>query len=180
MFKTTFAAALVAAACLFASGCASNSPPPKASGEPAAFCQIAPAIPGGPSGRASFSELKGQLHVEIELEGLSPGLHGIHLHENGDCSNKAAAAGGHFNPDGHRHGMAEAADSHAGDFGNIQAKDDGKARLVFDDPYLSLDGSHSVVGRSLVVHADADDMKSQPAGNSGTRIACGIVYWMAK
>jgi Cu-Zn family superoxide dismutase len=175
MFKRLTGTALLVSAFLLAAGCGLSVESKPGGGAPAASCDIFAAILGGPSGRATFVQRQGTLHVEVQLEGLSPGLHGIHLHEKGDCSDKAMAAGGHFNPDGHMHGMAEGKDSHAGDFGNINADANGRGTLSFDDPYLSLQGSHSVVGLSLVVHADPDDMKTQPSGNSGARIACGII-----
>jgi len=174
MLKRLGSTVFLGSALLFAAGCA-TAPEPQASGAPAAYCDLSPEVLGGPTGRASFTQREGFLHIDVQLAGLSPGLHGIHVHEKGDCSDKGMAAGGHFNPDGHMHGMAEDKNSHAGDLGNIKADAEGKADLSFDDPYLALTGPHSVVGLSLVVHADPDDMTTQPSGNSGARIACGIV-----
>jgi Cu-Zn family superoxide dismutase len=116
------------------------------------------------------------LRVKGEIRGLAPGMHGFHVHEYGDCTDTAAAsAGGHFNPGNTAHGDPMAVNHHAGDLGNIQADTAGVARIDRVFPGLSLRGENSVAGRSFVVHAKDDDLKSQPAGNSGNRIGCGVI-----
>lgn len=116
------------------------------------------------------------LRVKGEIRGLSPGLHGFHVHEYGDCTDTAAvSAGGHFNPGNAAHGGPVAAHHHAGDLGNIEADTGGVARIDRVFAGLSLRGETSVAGRSFVVHAKDDDLKSQPAGNSGNRIGCGVI-----
>jgi Cu-Zn family superoxide dismutase len=128
------------------------------------------------NGTVVFAEVDGGVQVIAELQGLSPGNHGFHIHEFGDCSAPdATSAGGHFNPMGSPHAGPEDAVRHAGDLGNILAGSDGKARLEWVDPVLRLSGQDSVVGRAVVVHAGEDDLASQPSGNAGPRVACGVV-----
>ncbi|MEY2633757.1 MAG: hypothetical protein RIR00_2411, partial [Pseudomonadota bacterium] len=108
--------------------------------------------------------------------GLTPGEHGFHIHDSGDCSAAdASSAKGHFNPTGKQHGHASGQDHHGGDMPNLVANAKGEARASFTLPGLSLTGANGIVGRSVVIHADPDDYKSQPAGNSGKRIACGTI-----
>lgn len=129
------------------------------------------------SGTARFKEKKDVVEVEIVVKGAKPGLHGVHLHETGDCSAPdAKSAGGHFNPEKMAHGSPETMPHHAGDLGNIEvnAKGIGKLKLTLQGLTVA-EGDHSVLGRAVVVHADPDDLKSQPAGNSGARIACGVI-----
>jgi len=132
------------------------------------------------TGKATFDEKSGGVLVTIEVSGAKPGMHGVHLHETGDCSAPdAKSAGGHFNPDSSTHGAPNVDPHHAGDFGNISVGADGKGKLKLMVKGLTVaPGPHSVVGRAVVVHADVDDLKSQPAGNSGARFACGVVTAM--
>lgn len=117
------------------------------------------------------------VRVVVQLSGLTPGEHGIHIHEKGDCSAPdASSAGGHFNPTHRPHGAREEVEQrHVGDLGNITAGPDGRARLNYVDVHLSLTGPNSIVGRAVIVHANPDDLVSQPAGNSGPRVACGVI-----
>ena len=139
------------------------------------------------SGNIFLSEnSNGNLHIEGKIIGLEPdSIHGFHFHEKGDCSDKDAVnAGGHFNPDKeHVHGISITSEyymhQHAGDLGNIKANDKGIAiiDLTVKDPHFSLDNDkkYSLIGKSIVVHANADDEKSQPAGDAGKRILCGVI-----
>jgi superoxide dismutase, Cu-Zn family len=129
------------------------------------------------SGKLVLTDSTGAgLRIKGEIRGLAPGLHGFHVHEYGDCSDTAAvSAGGHFNPGNAAHGDPMAAHHHSGDLGNVEADTGGVARIDRVFPGLSLRGENSVAGRSFVVHAKDDDLKSQPAGNSGNRIGCGVV-----
>lgn len=128
------------------------------------------------SGTVTFTQAGDNVKVSAQLEGLTPGKHGFHIHEFGDCSSKdGAAAGGHFNPGGSAHGAPEASARHAGDMGNIDAGADGVARLEFNDPVMKLNGPGTIVGRGLIVHANPDDLKTQPTGNAGGRLACGVI-----
>jgi Cu-Zn family superoxide dismutase len=113
--------------------------------------------------------------VEIigEIRGLTPGKHGFHIHEFGDLrSDDGTSAGGHFNPEGHPHGGPDDAKRHAGDLGNITADESGTATFRMKVAELQV---HFVLGRSLVVHAKADDLKSQPSGDAGGRVAVGVI-----
>ena len=140
-----------------------------------AECTLAALNGAAASGHAVFTQMVDHVHVEMSLKGLSPGLHGIHVHEGSSCANSGSTAGDHFNPHGHEHGPMGIATSHLGDLGNANASALGDAHLSFDDPTLSLDGADSIIGHCLLVHADPDDLKSQPAGNAGARVACGII-----
>lgn len=129
------------------------------------------------TGKATFKEKNGQVKVTVEIRGATPGTHGIHLHENGDCSAPdATSAGAHFNPHQTMHGAPVSDPHHAGDFGNIIVGANGKGKLTLTMKGLTVaSGAQSVVGRSLVVHAAPDDLQTQPSGNSGARIACGVI-----
>jgi Cu-Zn family superoxide dismutase len=129
------------------------------------------------SGDATFTDKGGKVEVVIEASGLTPGNHGVHVHEKGDCSaSDASSAGPHFAPGGGAHAGPTDAGRHGGDLGNLEAGADGKAKLtITSDKITVAAGEHSVVGRAIVIHADADDLKSQPAGNSGSRVACGVI-----
>jgi Cu-Zn family superoxide dismutase len=98
------------------------------------------------------------------------------VHQFGDCSAPdATSAGGHFNPSDHPHGAPDADERHAGDMGNIEANDQGVATLDYVDKVMKLDGPGSIIGHAVIVHEKADDLKSQPTGDAGGRIACGVV-----
>ncbi len=129
------------------------------------------------TGTAKFTQKGDGVEATIEVKGAKPGLHGLHLHESGDCSAPdAKSAGAHFNPDNKAHGAPNADPHHAGDLGNITVGNDGSGKLKITMKGLTVDpGPHSVVGRAVIVHGDPDDLKSQPAGNAGARVACGVV-----
>lgn len=129
-------------------------------------------------GTLAFAQDDGYLRITGEINGLSPGLHGLHVHEIGDCSAPdASSAGNHYAPRSSQHGAPTQTDElhHAGDLGNIVAGADGRATVDAIDDGLTLSGPETIVGRAIVVHADPDDLVSQPAGNSGDRVACGVV-----
>lgn len=132
----------------------------------------------GIHGTVTFIQEGDDVKVVADISGASPGLHGIHIHEHGDCGGEGfAAAGGHFNPTGAPHSCPPIEPRHAGDLGNIEIGDDGKGHLELTTDALSVTpGDKSVVGRSIVLHADKDDCESQPAGDSGARIACGVIH----
>lgn len=117
------------------------------------------------------------MHFSGVISGLSPGKHALHVHEQGDCSAAdGSSASGHFNPSASPHGAPEAVVHHAGDLGNIEAGADGRAEVNIHASGLSLKGAaNSVTGRALIVHAAADDFTTQPAGNAGARLACGVI-----
>lgn len=127
-------------------------------------------------------KLKGQIGLEqkengvklvVNFSGVAPGAHGFHIHEKGDCSAADfTSAGGHFNPKGHSHGALNAPNSHAGDLGNLDVPKSGKVKKE-----IMLEGAHlhDFIGKSVILHENADDYTTQPTGNAGGRIACGII-----
>lgn len=120
----------------------------------------------------------GKVKVDVQLTQLpKAGEYGMHIHEKGDCSAAdATSAGPHFNPTGSKHGSRTGTERHAGDLGNVKADDKGAVRESFDISGITLDQSPTgIAGRSVVLHAKADDLTSQPAGESGARIACGAI-----
>ena len=119
----------------------------------------------------------GNVEVQVDLTGVPPGNHGFHLHEKGDCGNNAMNSGGHFNPTGMIHGAPDAVSHHAGDFGNVTADANGEVHTRFTTHSISLKPGDPTnpVGHAVVLHANPDDLVSQPAGNAGARIACGVV-----
>jgi len=131
------------------------------------------------SGTIDFRQREGVVTVEGRLTGLQPGEHGLHIHETGDCSAAdASSAGGHFAPDDDIHGAPDDARQrhHVGDLGNIAAADDGAVTFTKTDAEMSLgSGENSVLDRAIVIHAQADDLGSQPAGDAGKRVGCGVI-----
>jgi Cu-Zn family superoxide dismutase len=141
-----------------------------------AVATLAPASASNVAGSVSFSKVDGGVKVVADLTGLKPGEHGFHVHEFGDCSAPdAKSAGGHFNPHKMDHGGPDASPRHAGDLGNIVADDAGKAHYERVDKLIALDGPDSIIGHSVIVHEKADDLKTQPTGNAGARVACGVI-----
>jgi Cu-Zn family superoxide dismutase len=163
--------------------------------EPAATGGEEAAIPAAPAGRVAvatlesapgesvggtvtFTEVDGQVQVQANVTGLTPGAHGFHVHEVGDCSAPDfSSAGGHFAPEGNPHGAPTAAAHHTGDLGNIEAGADGTASHTITSPVLTLgEGPSSIIGKAVIVHAGADDLTSQPSGAAGGRVACGVIH----
>lgn len=128
------------------------------------------------AGAAADSSV-GKVYIRADISGLPPGRQfGIHVHEKGDCSNNGMGAGGHFNPKGRPHGRHDAPEHHAGDLPNLSSDGEGVAMLAFTTEELTVSpGPNSVVGRAVVVHESPDDYRTQPTGNSGARIACGVI-----
>ncbi|MCL2178949.1 MAG: superoxide dismutase family protein [Proteobacteria bacterium] len=125
-------------------------------------------------GSALFSQEADGIRLIADVSGLSPGSHGFHIHENGECSPPdAKSAGGHFNPHQKEHGRM--GEGHAGDLPSLEADADGNAKLDVVLTSIELTGENGIVGRSLIVHADADDYVSQPTGNAGARVACAVI-----
>lgn len=119
-----------------------------------------------------------RVRVNVSLRGLAPtSAHGLHIHEKGDCSAPdASSAGGHFDPRGSRHGGLDTTVRHAGDLGNVVADEHGTVRASLLVQGISIGTEpNDITGRSVVLHAHADDLKSQPSGDSGPRIACGVI-----
>jgi superoxide dismutase, Cu-Zn family len=140
---------------------------------------VHPTVGNKVTGTVTFTPVADGVQVHAEIAGLTPGKHGFHIHEFGDCSAAdASSAGAHFNPTNQPHAGPDAASRHEGDMGNVEADASGNAKLDYVDHQISLanDGK-SAIGRSVVVHAKADDLKTQPSGDSGVRIACGVIGW---
>jgi Cu-Zn family superoxide dismutase len=141
-----------------------------------AIAVVHPASNSKVRGTIYFTQKSGYVEISGEVTGLSPGLHGFHIHEYGDCSAMdASSAGGHFNPTHMPHAGPDNAKRHVGDLGNLKADESGKAVVRTTDKMIQLHGPHSILGRSVIVHASTDDLKSQPSGNSGDRVACGVI-----
>jgi len=146
-------------------------------GEPAVTASVRPASGSRTSGTVKFTQAASRVRVDAQFSSLTPGLHGFHIHEKGDCSAPdAMSAGGHFNPYGKKHGAPDAPDSHSGDLGNLTADASGKATLTLWLDGISVStGKDGVIGRAVIVHAGPDDLKTDPTGNSGGRVACGVI-----
>jgi Cu-Zn family superoxide dismutase len=148
---------------------------------PKAVAQMEPTKGNTASGTVTFEQRGSKVVVTADLRGLRPNAeHGFHVHEKGDCSSgDGMSTGGHFNPKGAPHGNPAAGPHHAGDIPMLKADASGAARLVWEDDELTVtEGPMSVVGRGVIVHKDPDDYKTQPTGNAGARIACGVVKRM--
>jgi Cu-Zn family superoxide dismutase len=167
-------------------GAAAAAPPAAAAAAPAGAAASAQAVlqpakdTPGFSGRVTFYQAGSQVRVVADVTGVSPpGNHGFHVHENGKCERDPgkdfASAGGHFNPAGTPHACPDAASHHAGDLGNIVINADGTGHVDITTSALSLSGASSVVGRAVILHAAPDDCATQPTGNAGGRLACGVI-----
>lgn len=169
MVSTMTKTSMVVMAALALAGCEGDK-------EPSATGELRALGDSGVTGKATFTRQGDKVHVEAELSGLTPGKHGFHIHEFGDCSAPdGKSAGDHFNPEGHQHG-APGAVSHPGDLGNIDADANGRATLSLTVEQLTVDaGKLGIVGRGLIVHEKADDLVSQPVGEAGGRVACAVI-----
>ncbi|SCK59817.1 superoxide dismutase, Cu-Zn family [Variovorax sp. HW608] len=167
------AATLVAAGTLTACGTMGQG-----AGATAALAPTGAISPNPTMGKVSFTPLDHGVRVSGEVRGLPPGTeHGFHIHEKGDCGDNGNASGGHFNPLGGTHGKFAAPGSHAGELPSLVADASGMARFSVEVHAISLTegAANNVVGRAVVVHRDRDDFTTQPAGNSGPRVACGVI-----
>jgi Cu-Zn family superoxide dismutase len=152
---------------------------PAANAQPArAAVKLEPTKGNNASGEATFQQVGNKVRVVVVVQGLKPGqVHGLHIHEVGDCrSADGMSTKGHYNPLGKPHGPQGSADRHAGDLPSLKADDAGRAKIDVEVDIITVTaGPTSVVGRGLIVHADPDDYKTQPTGNAGARIACGVI-----
>ena len=139
---------------------------------------LAPTKGNTVTGTVNFSQKGDVVLVEAKVNGLKPnGTSGIHIHEKGNCSAAdASSAGGHFNPSSSQHGGPAGAARHGGDLGNLKADENGYAQMSIEVGGISLGTDpDSITGRAVIVHAGMDDFKTQPSGNSGARVACGLI-----
>lgn len=146
--------------------------------QPAANAKLSPTQGNSVSGLVRFVPQSNAVWVTGEVRGLASNKeHGFHIHEKGDCSSgDGMSAGGHFNPLVTAHGAHDHAEHHAGDLVSLKADANGVARFSYSSPIITVNsGATNVVGRSVIVHRDPDDYKTQPTGNSGARIACGVI-----
>ena len=143
-----------------------------------ASAHLSPASGSKVQGHIKFTQVgPNRVRVHGDVTGHQPGMKGFHIHEKGDCSAPdAMSAGGHFNPTGAKHGATPAV-GHAGDMGNLTFSDAGRATVDITYEGLTLDRSapNGIIGRAVVVHAAADDQKTDPTGNAGGRVACGVI-----
>jgi Cu-Zn family superoxide dismutase len=130
-------------------------------------------------GEVKLTQAPNGLIAHVKLWGLPPGEHAFHIHEVGKCEPPFKSAGGHHNPTGHQHGIENPDGQHAGDMPNLKIDKDGKQELTVFLDQVTLSGKNKLLdddGSAFVVHAGADDYMSDPAGNAGDRIACGVVH----
>lgn len=150
--------------------------PQAAAATKGAVAKVDPTQNNNVHGTVTFTQEGSGLRVVADFTGLTPGDHGFHVHEKGDCSAPdGSSAGGHFNPGGHQHGAPDAAEHHIGDLGNVTADESGKAHIDRVFEFLTLSGTNSILNRSVIIHAAKDDLTSQPTGNAGGRVGCGVI-----
>lgn len=166
---------ILAASAVLAGGCAQLGLDSMSG--PSASAKLEPTKGSSVQGTVTFRQQGAVVHVKAEISGLAPNTeHGFHIHDKGDCSSgDGMSAGGHFNPNGKPHGP-QSAEHHAGDMPSLMADGYGNASATFDLHGVSVGGTEpDVVGHGLIVHKDPDDFKTQPTGNSGARLACGVI-----
>ncbi|MCL2877265.1 MAG: superoxide dismutase family protein [Acidobacteria bacterium] len=178
MKKTFVLFALFVFTVLFAACAAKDGTPAKTDDTHAHTAQatavLSPTEGNIVQGKVAFQQEAHGIRLIAEVSGLTPGSHGFHVHEKGDCSAPdASSAGGHFNPHGAAHGKP--GEGHAGDLPALEADADGNARLNVLLTSLEITGEHGILGRGLIIHADPDDYVSQPTGNAGVRVACAVI-----
>ena len=140
-----------------------------------AIAVLHPASGSKVTGTVTFTKTGDTVQVVADITGLTPGKHAFHIHEFGDCSAPdAASAGSHFNPTKQPHGAPDMPEHHVGDFGNLEADSSGKAHLELKSKVVKLSGENSILGHAVIVHEKVDDW-SQPVGNAGGRMACGVI-----
>lgn len=176
--------AAIATLVLVLSGCSSGvrSAGANVSAGPVAHATIQPLAGSGVTGTVTFTQEYPGTNVRYNITGLPPGPHGFHVHAQGSCANgedgtPGGAAGGHFDPFNTMHGSPDATRDrrHVGDFGNIVANASGTASGVLKDGLIEFEGPNAITGLALIIHVQRDDLTSQPTGDSGDRVGCGIV-----
>jgi Cu-Zn family superoxide dismutase len=141
-----------------------------------AVCVLQPTEGNTVRGKVTFVQEGDGVRIRGQFSGLTPGLHGFHVHESGDLDcGDGMCTGNHFNPEGVEHAGPDSTIRHVGDLGNIEADASGNAAYDRLDRKVQLHGPHSIIGRALLVHAKPDDLKSQPSGDAGARQAFGVI-----
>ena len=143
-----------------------------------AFAQLSPASGSNATGSVTFEETNDGVRITVQATGISPGKHALHLHENGDCSAPdATSAGGHWNPTNMPHGKRGSGQFHKGDIDNVEAKADSSVNYEEEIEGWTIGGpdSTNILNKAVILHQGADDFKSQPSGDAGSRIACGVI-----
>jgi len=149
---------------------------PMDNGVQKAICVLQPTEGNSVKGTVTFTKTDSGVVVKAEVSGLTPGKHGFHIHEFGDLTAPdGTSAGGHFDPEGHQHGAPHSEMRHVGDLGNLEANAQGVADYEMTYPGMSFSGVESILGRGIIVHADEDDLISQPTGAAGKRVAMGVI-----
>lgn len=170
--KTLYKLAVVAASTVLLAACETTP-----TGPLLATAQLKPTKGSKTFGEATFEQVGDKVRVAVFVQNLRPGqAHGLHIHEGSDCSGDAMGAKGHFNPHGKPHGHYGGSERHAGDLPALTANKRGRANVQTELDIITLrSGPGNIVGRALVVHAQPDDYRTQPTGNAGARIACGVI-----
>jgi Cu-Zn family superoxide dismutase len=166
-------AILAAAAAALLAACQTTPPEP-----PRATAGLQPTKGNKTFGEATFEQAGNKVRLVVYVQGLKPGQqHGMHIHEVGDCSSgDGLSAGGHFNPFGKPHGNPGGGERHAGDLPSLTANKGGRAKVDVEIDVITLAaGPGNIIGRAVIVHADPDDYRTQPTGNTGARLACGVI-----
>lgn len=164
----------VACGALLIAGCAGTQEQKEVS----AVAQLQPRSGSNVSGSVKFTQIGDVVRITGAITGHTKGPKGFHIHEKGDCGDdKGMNTGGHFNPHKHQHGGPYDPVKHAGDLGNLTFNDQGVATINFTvgDISVSRDKADGIIGRAVIVHAGADDLKTDPTGNAGGRVACGVI-----
>lgn len=157
--------------------------PEEPTGQRVAVAEISATEGNDADGAVRFTSEDGTVRVQGKITGLEPGAHGLHIHAKGDCSaSDASSAGSHFTPDEDPHGSPRdlPGKHHVGDLGNIVADQNGTADVMVEDPEIRLSGPESVVGKAVIVHAARDDLETQPSGDSGARVGCGVIQMASR
>jgi len=127
-------------------------------------------------GTVTFTKVQNGIRIVADVSGLTPGMHGFHIHQYGDCSAPdGTSAGGHYNPHGVPHAGPDDDPRHVGDLGNLNANQNGQAHYERVDNVIAFSGGNNILGHGMIVHAGEDDLTSQPTGAAGARVACGVI-----